>query len=394
MLVQRIVHSINREASVLYRLFAAVLALLLAVAFAFVPSGSLAWADEVAGEGKLPSDSSNETTPSSDEETALQTVYVYIQVTEKTAEAEGTDENAVEELDDRINDHGFYTIGTIQVELPLADVHGKELDIDVYQEALDEALQGIDRFDANKDMDISHVTWTKLAVAQGATDYPNAPALAWHLDGQWEEADDPVVPPAPVDPKPDPDPEPSPDPEPDPEPAPAPDPEPAPVPDPTPAPETPLPTTPNANAGDRPGAAAERPAAQPARPNRPATSAPAAEVSAPAVKAPIKAPVAPSVADVEQPEVVIDDAAPMAARAGSSIAEEAVPLGAFDEPVDPAPWVAGMGAIGTALYATFAVRRRLLMAQNLKAFENQVLGTHVAPAADSAASPVSVHHVL
>lgn len=392
MLVQRIVHSINRDTSVLYRLFAAVLALLLAVAFAFVPSGSLAWADEVAGEGELPSGSINETIPSSDEETALQTVYVYIQVTEKAADVEGADENAAEESTERINDHGFYTIGTIQVELPLADVHGTELDIAVYQEALDEALQGIDRFDANKDMDISHVTWTKLAVAQGATDYPDAPALAWHLDGQCEAADDPVVPPAPVDPEPDP--EPSPDPEPDPEPTPAPDPEPVPVPDPTPAPETPLPATPNANAGDRPGTAAERPAAQPARPNWPATSAREVEVPASAAKAPIKAPVAPSVADVEQPEVVIDDAAPMAARAGSSIAEEAVPLGAFDEPVDPAPWVAGMGAIGTALYATFAVRRRLLMAQNLKAFENQVLGTGVAPAADSAASPVSFHHVL
>lgn len=392
MLVQRIVHSINRDTSVLYRLFAAVLALLLAVAFAFVPSGSLAWADEVAGEGELPSDSTNETIPSSDEETALQTVYVYIQVTEKAADVEGADENAAEDSGDRINDHGFYTIGTIQVELPLADVHGTELDIAVYQEALDEALQGIDRFDANKDMDISHVTWTKLAVAQGATDYPDAPALAWHLDGQCEAADDPVVPPAPVDPEPDP--EPSPDPEPDPEPMPAPDPEPVPVPDPTPAPETPLPATPNANAGDRPGTAAERPAAQPARPNWPATSAREVEVPASAAKAPIKAPVAPSVADVEQPEVVIDDAAPMAARAGSSIAEEAVPLGAFDEPVDPAPWVAGMGAIGTALYATFAVRRRLLMAQNLKAFENQVLGTGVAPAVDPAASPVSFHHVL
>ena len=392
MLVQRIVHSINRDTSVLYRLFAAVLALLIAVAFAFVPSGSLAWADEVAGEGELPSDSSNDADPFPDEETVLQTVYVYIQVTEKVADVEGADENAAEDSGDRINDHGFYTIGTIQVELPLANVHGKELDIAVYQEALDEALQGIDRFDANKDMDISHVTWTKLAVAQGATDYPDAPALAWHLDGQCEAADDPVVPPAPVDPEPDP--EPSPDPEPDPEPTPAPDPEPTPVPDPTPAPETPLPATPNANAGDRPGTAAERPSAQPARPNWPAASAREVEVAAPAAKAPIKAPVAPSVADVEQPEVVIDDAAPMAARAGSSIAEEAVPLGAFDEPVDPAPWVAGMGAIGTALYATFAVRRRLLMAQNLKTFENQVLGTGVASAVDPAASPVSFHHVL
>lgn len=390
MLVQRIVHSINRDTSVLYRLFAAVLALLIAVAFAFVPSGSLAWADEVAGEGELPSDSSNDAAPSPDEETALQTVYVYIQVTEKAADVEGAGENAVEGSGDRINDHGFYTIGTIQVELPLADVHGTELDIAVYREALAEALQSIDRFDANKDMDISHVTWTKLAVAQGATDYPDAPALAWHLDGQCEAADDPVVPPAPVDPEPDP--EPSPDP--DPEPTPAPDPEPVPAPDPKPAPETPLPATPNANAGDRPGAAAERPAAQPARSNWTATSVREVEVPAPAAKAPIKVPVAPSVADVEQPEVVIDDAASMAARAGSSIAEEAVPLGAFDEPVDPAPWVAGMGAIGTALYATFAVRRRLLMAQNLKAFENQVLGTGVAPAADSATSPVSFHHVL
>ena len=44
-------------------------------------------------------------------------------------------------------------------------------------------------------------------------------------------------------------------------------------------------------------------------------------------------------------------------------------MGAFDAPVDPAPWVAGLGAIGTALWGVVAVRRRLVMAQQLATFE-------------------------
>lgn len=83
---------------------------------------------------------------------------------------------------------------------------------------------------------------------------------------------------------------------------------------------------------------------------------------------------------------IADDATPMVARSSAVIPEEQVPLGAFDAPVDPAPWVAGLGAIGTALWGVVAVRRRLVMAQKLAAFEGQVLG-NVAPEVDAAVAP-------
>ena len=95
-------------------------------------------------------------------------------------------------------------------------------------------------------------------------------------------------------------------------------------------------------------------------------------------------------------EVLIeDDATPMVSRAPGAevIVAEAVPLGAFDAPVDPAPWVAGMGAIGTALWGVVAVRRRLVMAQQLATFESQVLGNS-AVEADAVAVPNAGHQAL
>lgn len=94
---------------------------------------------------------------------------------------------------------------------------------------------------------------------------------------------------------------------------------------------------------------------------------------------------------------ISDDATPMVTRAAGAeaIAEEEVPLGAFDAPVDPAPWVAGMGAIGTALWGVVAVRRRLVMAQKLATFEGQVLGNAAAEAStDAVAIPNAGHQVL
>ena len=85
----------------------------------------------------------------------------------------------------------------------------------------------------------------------------------------------------------------------------------------------------------------------------------------------------------------------MVARVGGAeaIAEEEVPMGAFDAPVDPAPWVAGLGAIGTALWGVIAVRRRLVMAQRLASFEGQVLGNS-AVEADADAVPNAGHQAL
>ena len=69
------------------------------------------------------------------------------------------------------------------------------------------------------------------------------------------------------------------------------------------------------------------------------------------------------------------------------------PWGAFDAPVDPAPWVAGLGAIGTALWGVVAVRRRLVMAQQLAIFESQVL-SNSAVEADAVAVPNAGHQAL
>lgn len=104
-------------------------------------------------------------------------------------------------------------------------------------------------------------------------------------------------------------------------------------------------------------------------------------------------------APAEQPAAetvsIDDDATPMVARVGGAeaIAEEDIPMGAFDAPVDPAPWVAGLGAIGTALWGVVAVRRRLVMAQQLATFESQVLGNS-AVEADAVAVPNAGHQAL
>lgn len=57
------------------------------------------------------------------------------------------------------------------------------------------------------------------------------------------------------------------------------------------------------------------------------------------------------------------------------------------------PWIAGLGAIGTALWGVVAVRRRLVMAQQLATFESQVLGNS-AVEADAVAVPNAGHQVL
>lgn len=122
-------------------------------------------------------------------------------------------------------------------------------------------------------------------------------------------------------------------------------------------------------------------------------------VSEPAPQAGTAKVVLAETAPAEQPAAetvsIDDDATPMVARVGGAeaIAEEDVPMGAFDAPVDPAPWVAGLGAIGTALWGVVAVRRRLVMAQQLATFESQVLGNS-AVEADAAAVPNAGHQAL
>ena len=105
--------------------------------------------------------------------------------------------------------------------------------------------------------------------------------------------------------------------------------------------------------------------------------------------------VEPEAEAVAEEIAIDDDATPMVARVGGAeaIAEEDVPMGAFDAPVDPAPWVAGLGAIGTALWGVVAVRRRLMMSQQLAAFESQVLGDSAAEAC-TVAVPNAGHQAL
>ena len=54
--------------------------------------------------------------------------------------------------------------------------------------------------------------------------------------------------------------------------------------------------------------------------------------------------------------------------------------------------MAGLGALGTALWGVIAVRRRLMMTQRLAAFESQVLGATEAEAETVVAS--NAQHVL
>ena len=79
------------------------------------------------------------------------------------------------------------------------------------------------------------------------------------------------------------------------------------------------------------------------------------------------------------PSLAWADAA-TAAGTAAVIVEEGVPLGAFDAPVDPAPWIAALGAIGTALWGLLTVRNRLAMTHRLAALEHQVLGLGAAQA--------------
>lgn len=360
--MQPIVQSEYNKASVPCQLLAIALAMLLAAAFVGFPgTAACAWADEGSSdEGSL------------QDSTAVQTVYVYVQVEEddSTRIADGA----------AANEHGYYTIGTMQMALPVATA-GLSLDPADFIVAIAEALDDLVRFEANQQIDLACVQWSKLAVSNGATDYPDAPALAWHLDGVMIVPDQPVVPPAPVDP--------------DPEPEPAPTPEPEPTPDPDPEPEGSAagedPTLGDGNGSNGGGqvTGAQRPATTPSngqntsqtsgnetrsttdslRSDAPtAASRDTSGDDAPAAPLAVDAPAVPTEAFA-----IDEDVAPLAARHGEVIGEEEVPLGAFDEPADPTPWVAGMGASGVALVAVVAMRRRLLMASRLQAFENSVL---------------------
>lgn len=331
---------------------------------------------------------------------AVQNVYVYLQLT-------GDVEEVAESLGLTVsNADGWCTVGVIELKLPLVtDV--KFVDEAEVLPAIQEALKNLDPYEPNAALAelVAKAEWTALKVDNGATDLVANGTLTWHLDGTLEltapkdddsdegepgdggattdpgEGDDgnaeepnpPVVEPEkPAEPNQPANPEqPS---------APKAD---APKPEvPTISFTLPQATRPQANLRSASTVSSPR--------SSDFSSGERTTVSAPADTAEA------ATADEVATEEVLDDAVPMAARAaektpladcsGVPIADEEVPMGAFDAPVDPAPWVAGLGAIGTALWGVIAVRRRLLMSHKLASFEAEVLGV-TAPAETTAAVP-------
>ncbi len=361
-----------------------------------------------------PSDSAGVTEPSEGEsskspvesaEPALeaQNVYVYLKLT-------GDVEEVTESLGLTVsNADGWCTVGVIELKLPLVtDV--KVVDKAEVLPAIQEALKNLDPYEPNAALVelVAEAEWMALKVDDGATDYVENGTPAWHLDGTLqltapkdggngegepgdggattdpgegdddnaEEPNPPVVEPEepaepdqpvnPEDPK-----QPS-----------------APKAD-APKPEVPtisftVPQVTRPQANPRSANTAPSPRSNDfSAGERTTISVPSDTTEA-------------ATTDEAAVEEVLDDAVPMAARAaektpladcsGVSIADEEVPMGAFDAPVDPAPWVAGLGAIGTALWGVIAVRRRLLMSHKLASFEAEVLGV-TAPAETTAAVP-------
>ena len=105
---------------------------------------------------------------STEPELVLQNVYVYVEA----KDGQGTP-----------NDHGYFTVGKIQMELPKAsEVVAGENYYAQYGSSI--SLENIERFEANSWLDLAGVEWYKLLVADGADDYVDSGRYVWHLDGK------------------------------------------------------------------------------------------------------------------------------------------------------------------------------------------------------------------
>ncbi|WP_296010871.1 hypothetical protein [uncultured Adlercreutzia sp.] len=348
-----------------------------------------------------PSEGEPSEKPAEKVESALeaQNVYVYLRLT-------GDVEEVAESLGLTVsNADGWCTVGVVKLELPLM-ADAKVVNVSDVLPAIREALKNLDSHEPNAALAelVAEAEWTALKVDDGATDYVENGTPAWHLDGTLEltapkddgsdegepgggattnpgEGDDgngeepnpPVVEPEdPAEPNQPANPE--------------------------------QPSVPKADASTPEIPAISFTAPQATRPQANLSSAntassPRSNGFSSGERTTVSAPADTTEAattDEAVTEEVLDDAVPMAARAaektpladcsGVPIADEEVPMGAFDAPVDPAPWVAGLGAIGTALWGVIAVRRRLLMSHKLASFEAEVLGV-TAPAETTAAVP-------
>ena len=112
-------------------------------------------------------------------ETGTQTVYVYV----KPAE-DATGGN--------INAHGYWTVGTIQLDLPQAtrDFEGEANSVyDQYQDAVAQALEKINH-EYNRWIDLDQVEWYTLHTSDGADNYVSSGTWAWHLDGKIKDIPD------------------------------------------------------------------------------------------------------------------------------------------------------------------------------------------------------------
>ena len=105
---------------------------------------------------------------STEPELVLQNVYVYVEA----KDGQGTP-----------NDHGYFTVGKIQMELPKAsEVVAGENYYAQYGSSI--SLENIERFEANSWLDLAGVEWYKLLVADGADNYVDSGRYVWHLDGK------------------------------------------------------------------------------------------------------------------------------------------------------------------------------------------------------------------
>ena len=101
-------------------------------------------------------------------ELSLQNVYVYVD----GKEGQGTP-----------NDHGYFTVGKIQMELPdPTSVVAGDNYYSQYGSAV--SLTGMERFAANSWLNLADVEWYMLRVADGADNYVDSGEYVWHLDGK------------------------------------------------------------------------------------------------------------------------------------------------------------------------------------------------------------------
>ena len=103
-----------------------------------------------------------------------QTVYVYVDATQ----AAGTD--------GIVNDHGYFTVGTIEMDLPEASLDYSEGGEEFYQknaEAVAAALENM-QWRYNEWLKDTEIEWYTLHASDGADDFVDSGTMTWHLDGR------------------------------------------------------------------------------------------------------------------------------------------------------------------------------------------------------------------